>query len=77
MREAGVERLAHRRARALRVLEAGQPLLDAAQRSGEIRTDLGLEQVLDLVVAVAKIPGDRDHLAPILRAALDGLHPPA
>jgi AcrR family transcriptional regulator len=60
-----------------RVLASGQPLLDAAQRSGEVRSDLGLEQVLDLVIAVAKIPGDRNHLAPILRAALDGLRPPS
>lgn len=56
-----------------RVMAAGEPLLRAAQESGEVRADLSLDQILDLVVAVAKIPGERDYLAPILRATLDGL----
>lgn len=56
-----------------RVLAAGRPLLAGAQRSGEIRGDLTLEQVLDMVTAVAAIPGDPGYLEPILRAALDGL----
>jgi len=60
-----------------RVLAAGAPLLDAAQRSGEVRADLTLEQVLDLVIAVAGIQGGPDHRAPILRATFDGLRPPA
>lgn len=59
-----------------RVLAAGRPLLAAAQRSGEIRGDLTLEQVLDMVAAVAAIPGDPGYLEPILRAALDGLRLP-
>ncbi len=59
-----------------RVLAAGRPLLLAAQRAGEVRDDLTLEQVLDLVIAVAKIPGDAGYLEPILRTALDGLEPP-
>jgi AcrR family transcriptional regulator len=58
-----------------RVLAAGQPLLDAAQRSGEVRKDLSLEQVLDMVIAIAKIQGDGDYLGPILDAALAGLSP--
>jgi AcrR family transcriptional regulator len=58
-----------------RVLAAGRPLLAAAQAAGEIRADLTLEQVLDLVIAVAAIPGDPAYLDPILRAALDGLRP--
>jgi len=41
-----------------RVLDASRPLLRAAQESGEIRTDLTLDQILDLVAAIAKIPGD-------------------
>ena len=55
-----------------RVLAAGRPLLVAAQDAREIRGDLTLEQILDLVVAIAKIPGDPE---PILNAALDGLRP--
>ena len=58
-----------------RVLNAGRPLLRAAQRSGEIRTDLTLEQILDMVAAIAKIPGDTRYREPILRAALDALRP--
>ena len=58
-----------------RVLAAGRPLLAAAQRAGEIRADLTLEQVLDMVIAVATIHGDPDYIAPILQAALDGLRP--
>jgi AcrR family transcriptional regulator len=56
-----------------RVLDASRPLLLAARESGEVRADLSLEQVLELIVAVAKIPGDDDHRAPILQAALDAL----
>jgi AcrR family transcriptional regulator len=58
-----------------RVLNAGRPLLHAAQRSGETRTDLTLEQILDMVAAIAKIPGDTRYREPILRAALDALRP--
>ncbi len=58
-----------------RVLAAGRPLLLAAQRSGEVRDDLSLEQVLDMLVALATIRGDGPYLEPILRAALDGLRP--
>ena len=56
-----------------RVLDAGRPLLLAAHKSGEIRRDLTLEQILDMVAAIAKIPGDPDYREPILQAALDAL----
>jgi AcrR family transcriptional regulator len=56
-----------------RVLAAGQPLLAAAQDAGEIRGDLTLEQILDLVGAIAKLPGEASYVEPILMAALDGL----
>jgi AcrR family transcriptional regulator len=56
-----------------RVLAAGRPLLEAAQEAREARADLSLDQVLDLVLAVSAVPGDRDYVEPILRAALDGL----
>jgi AcrR family transcriptional regulator len=58
-----------------RVIAAGQPLLAAAQQAGEIREDLGLEQVLDLIHAIAAIHGDTSYVEPILQTALDGLRP--
>jgi AcrR family transcriptional regulator len=58
-----------------RVLASGRPLLLAAQRSHEVRGDLNLEQVLDMVIAIAKIDGDSSYLQPILQAALNGLRP--
>jgi AcrR family transcriptional regulator len=59
-----------------RVLAAGRPLLLAAQRSHEIRDDLSLEQVLDMIIAIAKIDSDDSYVEPILQAALDGLGAP-
>ena len=58
-----------------RGLAAGRPLLAAAQRTHEIRDDLTIAQVLDLVVAIAMIHGDAEYVEPVLRAALDGLRP--
>jgi AcrR family transcriptional regulator len=58
-----------------RVLAAGRPLLEAAQRAREIRRDLTLEHITDMVVAIARIHGDSSYLEPILQAALDGLRP--
>jgi AcrR family transcriptional regulator len=60
-----------------RVIAAGQPLLTAAQHTKEIRSDLDIEQVLDLIHAVAAIHGDNRYVQPILLAALDGLRPRA
>ena len=56
-----------------RVIAAGRPLLAAAQHAREVRDDLTLEQILDMIVAVATIHGDTGYTEPILRAALDGL----
>jgi AcrR family transcriptional regulator len=56
-----------------RVLTAGRPLLLAASNSGEIRVELTLEQILDMLVAIAKIPGTATYRAPILQAALQAL----
>ena len=58
-----------------RVLAAGQPLLTAAQSTHEVRGDLTLEQVLDMISAIAKIDGDPGYVQPILQSALDGLRP--
>jgi AcrR family transcriptional regulator len=60
-----------------RVMAAGRPLLASAQRAHEVRDDLALEQVLDMVIAIAAIHGDARYLDPILQTALDGLRPPA
>jgi AcrR family transcriptional regulator len=59
-----------------RVLTAGRPLLVAAQRSGEVRDDLTLEQMLDMIVAIATIHGPPSYREPILRTALDGFRIP-
>ncbi|MFG1606685.1 TetR/AcrR family transcriptional regulator [Actinoplanes sp. NPDC049265] len=56
-----------------RMLAAGQPLLSAAQATGEIAGDLDLDQILDLVMAIAKIPGTPEYRQPLLDAALAGL----
>ena len=57
-------------------MAAGRPLLLAAQQAQEIRGDLTLEQILDMVIAIAQIHGDPNYLEPILQAALDGLEEP-
>jgi AcrR family transcriptional regulator len=59
----------------IRVIAAGQPLLAAAQQACEIRDDLALEQVLDLIHAIATIDGDTGYIQPILQTALEGLRP--
>lgn len=56
-----------------RVTAAGEPLLRAAQESGDVRADLSLDQILDMIVAIAKIPGGPDYVQPVLRTALAGL----
>lgn len=56
-----------------RVVAAGEPLLRAAQETGEVRPGLSLDQVLDMIVAIAKIPGGPDYVQPVLGAALAGL----
>lgn len=58
-----------------RVTAAGRPLLVAAQQAHQARSDLTIDQVLDLVLAVVTIPADPAYVEPILRTALDGLRP--
>ncbi|GAB2601102.1 TetR/AcrR family transcriptional regulator [Kribbella endophytica] len=57
-------------------LAAGRLLLEAAQKSGEVRDDLTLEQIFDMVVALATIHAPADYVDPILQTALDGLLSP-
>lgn len=56
-----------------RVIEAGRPLLEAARASGGAESELSLEQILDLIVAVAKVPGSESYRKPILETALAAL----
>ena len=58
------------------MIAAGRPLLTAAQHACDVRDDLTLEQILDMIVAIATIHGDTDYTEPILQTALDGLRPP-
>ncbi|GAS93811.1 TetR family transcriptional regulator [Mycolicibacterium canariasense] len=59
-----------------RMLAAGQPLLAAAQTAGEVNPRLELDQILDMVMAIAKINGTAQYRQPILDAALAGLRSP-
>ena len=59
-----------------RLLAAGRPLLAAAQAANEIVDELDLDQILDLVMAIAKITGDRGYKEQILDAGLRGLRRP-
>jgi AcrR family transcriptional regulator len=58
-----------------RVLAAGGALLTAAQASHEVRDDLTLEQILDMIIAIARIQGGAAYVEPILATALAGLRP--
>lgn len=59
-----------------RALAAGRPLLTAAQAAHEIRDDLTLEQIFDMIVAIAKVHGEPGYREPMLQTMLDGLRPP-
>ena len=56
-----------------RVIAAGRPLLAAAQRAHEVRDDLTLEQIIDMIHAIATIDGDAGYVESILGIALDGV----
>jgi hypothetical protein len=48
-------------------------LLAAAQAAHEVRDDLSLEQVHDMVIAIATIQGEPRYVESILQTAVDGL----
>jgi AcrR family transcriptional regulator len=53
---------------------AAEPLLVRAQRSGDVRSDVTLEHVMDMLVGIAKIPSAQPgYVEQILEVALDGL----
>jgi AcrR family transcriptional regulator len=56
------------------LFEAGEPLLARAQESGAVRPDVGIGEVIQMVMGIAKIPtGDPAQNQHMLRIALDGL----
>ncbi|MBR7837134.1 hypothetical protein KDL01_27905 [Actinospica durhamensis] len=57
-----------------RTIAAGEPLFRAAQRSGEVRDEVSLGQILDGLVALAGIDSDPDFPGALIRILLDGLH---
>ncbi|MBR7741850.1 TetR/AcrR family transcriptional regulator [Phycicoccus sp. BSK3Z-2] len=72
----GVDTILFREDRS-RFCAAGGPLLDAAQRSGEVGHRLDIGQVLDALVWLARGQGDDDHVRPIVEVFLAGLREPA
>lgn len=56
-----------------RLVVAGAPLLHAAQQAHEVRAGLDVGQVLDLVMAIAKVRGPVSYTRPLLDVALSGL----
>jgi AcrR family transcriptional regulator len=55
------------------VYEAGEPLVERAQRAGAVRTDTDFNEVIQLVVGIAKISATPREVERILDVALDGL----
>jgi AcrR family transcriptional regulator len=56
------------------LFEAGEPLLRRAQETGVVRPDVGIAEVIQMVMGIAKIPtGDPAQNRQILRIAVDGL----
>ena len=56
------------------LFEAGEPLLKRAQEAGVVRPDVGIADVLQMVMGIAKIPAaDPAQNLHMLRIALDGL----
>jgi AcrR family transcriptional regulator len=52
---------------------AGEPLLARAQASGDVRPDVGIDEVVRMVGGIAKIPAEPAEVDRILSVALDGL----
>jgi AcrR family transcriptional regulator len=52
---------------------AGEPLLKRAQEAGVVRADVEFGEVMQMVVGIAKVPGDTAQIEHMVRIALDGL----
>lgn len=59
-----------------RTIAAGEPLFLAAQRSGEVRDDVSLGQILDGLVALGTVDNHPDFPGALIRIMFDGLRPP-
>lgn len=57
-------------------LAAGRPLLTKAQDACEIRDNLSLEQIFDMIIAITTINAAPAYLEPIIETMLDGLRRP-
>jgi AcrR family transcriptional regulator len=56
------------------LINAGEPLLARAQQAAVVRKDVDIAQVIQMVVAIAKMPaGDPAQVEHLVRVALDGL----
>jgi hypothetical protein len=56
------------------IKDAGTPLLEAAQRSGDVRPDVGFMDVVRMVGGIAMFPNvEPGQVDRILAVALDGL----
>ena len=56
------------------LFDAAEPLLTRAQEAGVIRPDVGIAEVMQMVIGIAKIPAaEPGQIEHILRIALDGL----
>lgn len=60
-----------------RVIAIGRPLFEAAMSAGQIREDVRLEQILEMLVSLSAIKGDSDYRETMLDIVLDGLTPTA
>jgi AcrR family transcriptional regulator len=52
---------------------AGEPLLKRAQEAGVVRADVEFGEVMQMVIGIAKVPGDTAQIEHMVRIALDGL----
>lgn len=60
-----------------RVIAAGKPIFESAQQAGQVREDLTLEQVLQMLVSLSAVEGDAEYREPLFQTILDGLIPRA
>lgn len=56
-----------------RVIAAGEPLFLSAQRSGGVRADVALGEILDAIVAVSRVPADPASSGSLVEVLFDGL----
>lgn len=55
------------------LFSSGEPLLAGAQAAGLVRPDVDITQVVQIVAAVAKTPGEPEQVQRLVHVALDGL----